>query len=611
MHKLLFLVTLLLVGQAVGEDAVRPRVDNAAPHPRLFWPAGGEAAVQAKLKADSSCAATWDAVRITADHMLMEPPVIYQKEGRRLLHRSREALSRMLHLGCAARLTGDPRYVARAVAEMKAAAAMPDWNPSHFLDTAEMTLAVAIGYDWLYAQLSPADRAEIRTAIEQKGLGPYLKPGSKHGWEHGGNNWNQVCHAGMVAGALAVLEDNPARATEVVTRALAGVPAAMKVYEPDGTYPEGPGYWNYGTTFNVALIAMLESALGTDFGLTQRPGFLKTGEFPLQMTGPTGNPFSFSDRGTRPDFSPAMVWFASRTHRPELLWFEEGLLARSIKTIRDSQGAKQADRFFPLALLWSDAQQRRAEPAVLNWYGRGPNPLAVFRTSWTDPKAVYLAIKAGSPGASHGHMDVGSFVMESDGVRWSLDLGMQNYHALESRGFDLWNGKQGGERWRLFRYHNRGHSTLLVDDQEQVVKSQAPITEFSAEPGKLFAVVDLSATYAGQLVGAQRRFSLEPDHRVVIEDQLKGGAKSAQVRWAMVTPGSLKPGGWLEKDGQRLRIEVVSPAGATLQVWPANPPPHDFDEPNPGVSVVGFSAPLAAGQSAVWKVVLTPGSAVK
>jgi hypothetical protein len=611
MTKLWFVATLLIASYAAGDDALRQRIEQAAPHPRLFWPAGGEAAVQAKLKQDPSCAALWDAVRITADHMLNEPPVIYQKEGRRLLHRSREALSRIMHLGCAARMTGDKRYAARAVAEMKAAAAMPDWNPSHFLDTAEMTLALAVGYDWLYAELSPADRTEIREAIEQKGLGPYLKPGAKHGWEHGGNNWNQVCHAGMVAGALAVLEDNPDRTAEVVSRALAGLPYAMKVYEPDGTYPEGPGYWNYGTTFNVSLIAMLESALGTDFGLTQRPGFLKTGEFPLHMTGPTGAPFSFSDSGTRPDFSPAMVWFASRTHRPDLLWFEEGLLERTIKTIRDSQGAKQADRFFPMALLWSDAQQRRAEPAVLNWYGRGPNPLAAFRTSWTDPNAVYLAIKAGSPGASHGHMDVGSFVMESDGVRWSLDLGMQSYHALESRGFDLWNGKQGGERWRLFRYHNRGHSTLLVDDQEQVVKSQAPITEFSAEPGKMFAVVDLSATYAGQLAGAQRRFSVEPVHRVVIEDQLKGGAKPAQVRWAMVTPGTLKPGGWLEKDGKRLWIEVVSPAGAKLQVWPANPPPHDFDEPNPGVSVVGFTAPLAAGQSAVWKVVLTPGSVAK
>jgi len=426
MTKFLFVAILLIAGHVAG-DEVQQRIGKAAPHPRLFWTAGGEEAVRAKLKQDPRCAAAWDAVRVTADHMLTEPPVVYKKEGRRLLHRSREALGRIMHLGFAARMTGDKRYVARAVAEMKAAAAMPDWNPSHFLDTAEMTLALAVGYDWLYAELSPADRAEIREAIEKKGLGPYLKPGAKHGWERGGNNWNQVCHGGMVAGALALLEDNPGRAAEVVSRALAGLPHAMKVYEPDGTYPEGPGYWNYGTTYNVALIAMLEPALGTDFGLSQRPGFLKTGEFPLQMTGPTGSYYNFSDCGAHTSFSPAMVWFASRTHRPELLWFEEGLLQREVRESKH-------DRFFPLAILWMDAKLQRAEPAVRNWYGRGPNPLAVFRTSWTDPNALYLAIKAGSPGASHGHMDIGSFIMEADGVRWSLDLGAQNYHTLESRG---------------------------------------------------------------------------------------------------------------------------------------------------------------------------------
>jgi hypothetical protein len=186
--------------------------------------------------------------------------------------------------------------------------------------------------------------------------------------------------------------------------------------------------------------------------------------------------------------------------------------------------------------------------------------LAAFRTSWTDPNAIYLAIKAGSPGASHGHMDIGSFIMEADGVRWSLDLGMQAYHTLEARGFGLWDGRQGGDRWKLFRYHNRGHSTLLVDDREQVVKSHAPITEFSAE--KTMAVVDMSATYAGQLASAQRRFS----------------------------------------------IEVISPAGAKWQSWPADPPPHDFDERNPGASVVGFIVPLAAGQETTLKVALTPAS---
>ena len=150
----------------------------------------------------------------------------------------------------------------------------------------------------------------------------------------------------------------------------------------------------------------------------------------------------------------------------------------------------------------------------------------------------------------------------------------------------------------------------LVDNQEQVVKSMAPITEFSGDPKRAFAVVDLSATYAGQLGSAKRRFTVQADRCVVIEDELKGGIKPANVRWGMVTPGVLKKDGpartWLEKDGKRLGIEVVSPARTPLQSWPADPPPNDFDEPNPGVSVVGFTVPVEAAQELVLKVILTP-----
>lgn len=604
----------LLGADELNSAEVRQRIGTAASHPRLLWTAGGEDLVRNKIKQDPRCRQAWEAVQITADHMLSEPVVIYQKQGRRLLHRSREALSRVIHLSFAARMTGDERYTTRAMKEMKAAAVMPDWNPSHFLDTAEMTLALAIGYDWLYADLTPEDRAVIREAIESKGLGPYLRPGAKHGWERGGNNWNQVCHAGMVAGALALLEDDPQRATEVVSRAVAGLPYAMKVYEPDGTYPEGPSYWNYGTTLNVVLIATLESALGTDFGLTQRPGFLKTGEFPLHITGVTGRYFNFSDCGSGTSFSPAMIWFATRTRHPDLRWFEDGLLQREAAEIVASKGRSQGDRFFPLMLVWSDPAMQRAEPTVQHWFGRGPNPLAVFRTSWNDPNAIYLAVKAGSPGTSHGHMDVGSFILEADGVRWSLDLGSQSYHAMESRGLDIWNNRPGSDRWRIFRYHNRGHSTLMVDDREQVVKSFAPITEFSDQPDKPFAVVNLTETYAGQLARAVRRFTVLSNDQVLIEDQLEAGAKQATVRWAMVTPATVQPdgagGAWLHQDDKRLRMEILSPAGMSVKTWPADPPPNEFDEPNPGVTIAGCTITLMPQQEAILKVRLTRGASV-
>ena len=530
---------VVLAGGGTGAEPPDPArlVASAPGHPRLLWPAGGEAAVAAKIAADPVLRATADAVGLCADRMLDETPVVYRKEGRRLLGRSREALSRIVHLAFQARRTGDRRYVDRAAREMEAAAAMPDWNPSHFLDTAEMTLALAIGYDWLHKDLDPKVLGTVRAAIGEKGLGPYLQPGSRHGWEKGGNNWNQVCHAGMLAGALALLEDDPARAAAVVSRAVAGLPSAMRVYVPDGTYPEGPGYWGYGTTFNVIAIALLESALGTDFGLSQSAGFLKTGDYMLHTTGPSRLPYNFSDCGAGSGSSAALHWFAARARRPDWLWFEMPLLARDVAEVKAS-GGRSPDRTFPLTLIWAAAGARPAVPSTTTWFGRGLNPLACARTSWTNDHAAWLAVKAGTPSASHGHMDVGSFVYEADGIRWALDLGMQGYHAMEARGLDIWNGRQGSDRWRIFRYHNRAHSTLTVDGMEQVVKGQAPMT--AAGTG---ATVDLSAVYAGQLAAAHRTFDLRPDGRAVIADAVRGGATNRTVRWTLVTPGVLKTDG--------------------------------------------------------------------
>ena len=53
-------------------------------------------------------------------------------------------------------------------------------------------------------------------------------------------------------------------------------------------------------------------------------------------------------------------------------------------------------------------------------------------------------------------------------------------------------------------------------------------------------------------------------------------------------------------------MEVLSPANVTLQSWPADRPPKDYDDPNPGVSVVGFTVPLKTGEKVTLTVALQP-----
>jgi len=79
----------------------------------------------------------------------------------------------------------------------------------------------------------------------------------------------------------------------------------------------------------------------------------------------------------------------------------------------------------------------RLLPVTMIWAGLGKNSVAMMRTSWSKPDAIYMGLKAGSPSVNHGHMNVGSFVMDAKGERRSMDFGRQKYETLESKGVKL------------------------------------------------------------------------------------------------------------------------------------------------------------------------------
>jgi hypothetical protein len=595
----------LAAAPATDADGVAARI-QAAPkaHPRLFFDRAAEAPLRRKIEADPLLAKAFARVRDAADAVLDDPPVERVQIGRRLLDKSRRALGRVTHLAFAYRLTGEAKYLDRAKKEMLAAAAFSDWNPSHFLDVAEMTAALAIGYDWLHTALDADARAAVKTAILEKGLRPSLKV--RGGWTTGTNNWNQVCHGGMILGALALLEDEPDLAAQIVTRALDGLPHAMAEYRPDGAYPEGPGYWGYGTSYNVVLIAALESALGTDFGIAGAEGFLKTPDYYVHVIGPTGLPFNYSDCGTGSGISPAQFWFAARRKDPTLLVHEE----RKLEALLAKPSSKEPDRFFPLLLAWSGPVEGVRPPAARHWSGQGTTPIACFRSGWGADDA-FVAVKAGSPSASHAHMDIGQFVMDADGVRWAEDLGMQDYHSLESQGIGLWDRKQTGERWTVFRLNTKSHGTLVVDGKDQLVEGRAPMVKVAADGPMPRAIVDLLPVYKGQLAGARRGVGLRPDRSVLVQDEVRAADAKASVRWAMVTRAEVKADGavaTLTRDGKTLTLRVLEPAGASLKVYPTDPPPSKHDAPNPGTRMVGFETALEPGAAARLAVWLCPST---
>ena len=570
-------------------------------HPRLILPRGQEQELQQRIAANPILTRAYETMLAEADRELKSQPVARVLIGRRLLDKSRTCLSRVLHLSLAWRLTGDARYLERARTELLAVAAFADWNPKHFLDVAEMTSAVAIGYDWLYPGLDDGTRRTLRDAIVEKGLKPGLVTNS---WSRNTNNWNQVCNAGMTLGALAVYEDQPALATRLVEQAIKTVPLAMGEFSPDGAYPEGAGYWGYGTTFNVILISALQSTLGTDFGLSAQPGFLATADYYLHVTGPSGLYFNYSDCGAKGGVAPAMAWFAARRNDPYLFSIEYAKLQEM-----KNRGGRGTDRAFPLLLVWMPLLSTNLpRPSALSWTGQGRTPVAMHRSSW-DADAAYVAVKGGSPSNSHAHMDVGAFVMDADGVRWAEDLGMQDYHSLESKGVDLWGKTQDSGRWKVFRIGQLSHNILVVDGRQQIIAGKAPIV--TARTGR--TVVDTAPVYAGQLTKARRGVELRSDRSVLVQDEIATpGGQAASVRWGMVTSAEVKMSAagqaLLTKEGRRLTLRVLEPAGAELKIFPTDPPPAATDAGNKGTRLLGFEVKVPAGASQRIAVLLVPGS---
>ena len=233
--------------------------DILSRHPRILLIEGEEEIIKKSVEANLIWKEMHETILGESDAIISLPPVERELTGRRLLGKSREALRRIFYLSYSYRMNGNEKYVERAEKEMLAAAGFSDWNPSHFLDVGEMTMAMAIGYDWLYHELSPLSREIIREAILKKGLEASLDP--DYNWflntEH---NWNQVCNAGMTYGAIAVYEYYPELASEIIDRAYNTIILAKADYEPDPAVVR----WQRLTGADVAITGNNSATLALD-----------------------------------------------------------------------------------------------------------------------------------------------------------------------------------------------------------------------------------------------------------------------------------------------------------------------------------------------------------
>lgn len=543
-------------------------------HPRLLLTKEILNRIKNQVQSDEKSKSWFMCLHSDAQKLLLQRPLRYEiPDGLRLLHVSRGVQERVYTLALVFSLTSDRRYAERAWQELESASNFQDWNPRHFLDTAEMTHAFAIGYDWLYDAWDDGQREVLRDAIIEKGLIPALECYNGKAffgwWVKSKHNWNQVCNGGIGIGALAVADERPDIALEIIRNALRSIQDAMQGFAPDGGWAEGPGYWAYATFYNVVFIESLSTALGTDFGLSKFDGFSETGLFPIYMTGPIGMVFNFADCHEKLGNVPQMLWFAKRFGCATCARYETRM-----------------QRPHPLDLLWLGAGYEDSKDKImpLDKYFKSVE-VATMRSSWDDENALFVAFKAGDNKANHSNLDCGTFVLDALGYRWAIDLGPDNYNLP---------GYFGTERWKYYRMRSEGHNTLVIDpsrDADQNPNAKTHIVRFESSFEKAFAIADLTAAYEASARSVLRGIAMLGRKKVVVQDEIETKNLS-HVWWFMHTRAKIE----LNKDRDEARLtqgdanlsaRIVSPKGARFDVMDAAPlstsPNPEGQERNEGV----------------------------
>jgi len=587
-------VIILLISNNISFSAESFDYSKIATHPRLIMSKKDEAGVRKAIKTNEQLAGVHKLILSKSDEMLSMPTLTYKKTGKRLLAVSREALQRSFYLSYSYRMTKDNKYLKRAELELNTVSKFDNWNPTHYLDVGEMTMAVSIGYDWLYASLQDSTKINIQNAIlrnafETSKLEAYNK------YKRVGNNWNQVCNAGLVYGALATFENNPNESKAIIEEMLQTNLKSMESYAPDGVYPEGAMYWSYGTSFEVMMLAALESALGSDKGLSQSPGFLKSAEFMLFVNSPIGKRFNYSDCSVSQNANIAQFWFAKKTNNANLL-FEENKSMQAgtfLKSIEE-------ERLLPAVLVFANDIDfsNIIAPSQQVWAGKGETPVVMVRNNWNNKACEYLGVKAGSASTSHAHMDAGNFVYDSNGLRWAMDFGLQSYITLESKNIDLWGIGQNAQRWDVFRLNNKNHNTLTINNKKHNYSGEALLLETFNSPTEKGGKIDLSDIFKGEISSAFRKVVLKNDNYLQVEDEISTNDKEALVRWTMVTPATVKIVDnstivLSQKDKKKI-LKVASDMPFELKTWNSEDPGTDFDAKNPGTIMIGFESKVPA-----------------
>lgn len=535
----------------------------------------------------------------------------------------------MLCMAYAYRKTGETKYRDYAIQNVMGLCDYPNWNadescknkniqssnpeysPTSYLNTADLLLAVGVVYDWLYADLTQEQRFAIVSAIKTKGYA-YRNTDGNRWWRNTTSNWNQVCNGALMVSALAIHSSGDTETLSVLKEAFKSNDKMLpSIYGSYGAYAEGPNYWNYGTCFEVTSCTALETALGTDLGLSNHTGFQATPFFKLFAVANTEDDgyytcFNYADCDYIAHPAMELWYFANKSGNRDILFKEVG------NTLNPNPDGDYSSFRCPAVPLHHCYQMGAFTPGdiqdKLYVAQDGLAHLVIARTGWGETDK-YFGFKGGKAETTHAHMDTGEFIYESQGVRWAIDYDHPDYSAIKAELAKLGEGyfdtHQTALRFQLVTINNRAHNTLTVNNKDHCVSGFGTFVSKYDSATELGGKLDLTPVFFNDLQSAERKIVIKNGSHLEVTDkiQTKSGA-GADIRFSILTKAAvsiLSDGIKLTQDGKSVKI-TVSGCTPVFRQWSTDPKSSDwpagktrsFEEPL-DANLCGFTYSIPAG----------------
>lgn len=520
---------------------------NAAPG--LFFDEGDRAAIVTRSTALPWLVQARTEIIRRADEYMQTPLAPYPLTGPQNDKGTagRALQNRLGALGFAGYLTGDERYTQQGRAMLLAVVRQtePD-NHDHWrghLQQADAAHALAMGYDWMYAVMTPEERAEVRAELEAIGTVLYESDTTWGAPAPGvaSCNHNSV-HFGALGLVALALGDKP----EWLAAATERVRLYFEHFADDTGYAtEGHHYVGYGLGGAVPFSMALARHGGPDLlaeAEAQHALGLVGDQMVWKLLPFEGRMLALNDNFERPGEVAALA-ATLRAGRGDQLWAFLESLERS-GSVDELGGYFGITYTSPFLFLWGDQPLEPVDPvtAGLPLGHHFQSGRVMLRSSWEGEDAAHVSFTSGYDfHRGHDHQDENSVTFYANGEGFLIDP----QYWLE---------------------RSDAHTTITVEGAEQIKGGDGRIVEYREDErgamvrGQAEEAYDFDAAFIGQ---ADRKlyFVRSPRPYIVFRDDLRtenGGDTSFLSRYITY------PGNRIEQHGDAVIIHGERTGGTAL-----------------------------------------------